>query len=96
MKRILCCLLPVLCALPGCDAVVGFFRPGETTVTLVNNSDFGIEVELFYDNDQNILESLLTEVGEELRYQTVPVPSRIIAPVIRNGLLIDDSLYVEN
>ena len=50
----------------GCEALVGLLRPSETTVVLVNDSDFDVEVVLFYDDDQNILKSLLTEIGEEM------------------------------
>ena len=51
----------------GCEALVGLLRPSETTVVLVNNSDFDVEVVLFYDDDQNILEALLTDVGQEMQ-----------------------------
>ena len=52
--------------LAGCDALVGFLRPKKTSVVLVNSSDFDVEIVLFYDDDQNILELLLTEIGEEM------------------------------
>ncbi|MCH8913366.1 MAG: hypothetical protein IIA33_07330 [Planctomycetes bacterium] len=52
--------------LAGCDSVVGFLRSRETTIVLANDSDFDIEVVLFYGDDQNILEALLTEIGEEM------------------------------
>lgn len=52
--------------LAGCDSLVGFLRTRETSVVLVNSSDFDVEVVLFYGDDQNILELLLTEIGEEM------------------------------
>ena len=52
--------------LAGCDSLVGLLRPRETTIVLANDSDFDIEVVLFYGADQNILEALLTEIGEEM------------------------------
>jgi hypothetical protein len=33
---------------------------------LVNSSDFDVEIVLFYDDDQNITELLLTEFGQEM------------------------------
>ncbi len=56
----------VFAGLAGCDALAGFLRPNKTSVVLVNSSDFDVEVELYYDDDQNILEFLLTEIGEEM------------------------------
>ncbi len=50
----------------GCDSLVGLLRPSETTIVLANDSDFDVEIVLFYDEDQNILEALLTEIGEEM------------------------------
>ena len=52
--------------LAGCDSLVGFLRERETTIVLANDSDFDVEVVLFYGDDQNILEALLTEIGEEM------------------------------
>ena len=52
--------------LAGCDSLVGFLRTRETSVVLVNSSDFDVEILLYYDDDQNILEALLTEIGEEM------------------------------
>ncbi len=51
----------------GCDSLVGLLRPSETMIVLANDSDFDVEIVLFYDDDQNILELLLTEIGEEMR-----------------------------
>ena len=52
--------------LAGCDSLVGFLRERETTIVLANDSDFDVEVVLFYGADQNILEALLTGIGEEM------------------------------
>ncbi len=59
-------VLILLAANVGCDSLVGLLRPSETTIVLANNSDFDVEIVLFYDEDQNILELLLTEIGEEM------------------------------
>ncbi len=56
----------MLIGLAGCDSLVGVLRSRETTIVLANDSDFDIDVLLFYGDDQNILEALLTEIGEEM------------------------------
>ncbi len=53
--------------LGGCESLVGLLRPRVTTIVLANDSDFDVEIVLFYDEDQNILELLLTEIGAEMR-----------------------------
>ena len=60
-------LVCLFTGLAGCDSLVGFLRTRETTIVLANDSDFDVEIVLFYDEDQNILELLLTEIGEEMR-----------------------------
>ena len=59
-------LLCLSAGLAGCDSLVGFLRQRETSVVLVNSGDFDVEVVLFYGDDQNMLEALLTEIGEEM------------------------------
>ncbi len=59
-------VLILLAANASCDSLVGLIRQRETTIVLANDSDFDIKVVLFYGDDQNILEALLTEVGEEM------------------------------
>ncbi len=68
MSKILAAVvaLILLAANLSCDSLVGLLRPRETTIVLANDSDFDIEIVLFYDEDQNILELLLTEIGEEM------------------------------
>jgi len=56
-------LLPVFA---GCGAIIDFFQPSTTSVTLINNSDFPVDVTLFIDDEQNIPEDALTEVGEQI------------------------------
>ncbi len=59
-------LMCLSAGLAGCDSLVGLLRPSETTIVLENAGDFDIAVVLFYGDDQNILEALLTEIGEEI------------------------------
>ncbi len=68
MKRaIVCCI--VLAGVCGCDALNIILDP-RVTVTLVNASDYPVDVTMFVSDDQDILESLLVEesVGEKLLY----------------------------
>jgi hypothetical protein len=48
----------------GCDAINFVFGPVLVTVELVNNSDFPVEVRLFYDDEDDIPDFLLTETNE--------------------------------
>lgn len=54
-------------ALSGCDAInaLDALGPNEVTVTLVNNGDFPVEVRIFIDDDQNVLETLIDELGDQ-------------------------------
>jgi len=58
--------------LGGCNSLVGLLRPSETSIVLANDSDFDVDVVLFYGDDQNILELLLTELGEEMKLTIGP------------------------
>ena len=61
-------LLPVTV---GCDAVSDLLSPSRVTVSLVNNGEFEVQARFFISEDQNTLEALLTELGDELNF-TVP------------------------
>lgn len=52
----------------GCDALsalVDALLPRVVTVELVNDGDFSVEGSLFYDDDQDTIEALLTQTGTE-------------------------------
>lgn len=66
-------LLPLL---SGCSALLGLLTPSSTTVRLVNDGDFDVEVALYYDDDQNVLEAALTEFGTRLEYTLAPGEAR--------------------
>ena len=55
----------------GCDAVSDLLSPSRITVSLVNNGEFDVQARFFISEDQNTLEALLTELGDELNF-TVP------------------------
>ncbi len=58
----------LLVLVAGCDALtalLGTLQPNLVTVELVNNSDFAVEGNLFYDDDQDTIEEILVETGTE-------------------------------
>ena len=69
MKRFAFVLLvstAVLLPAAGCESLISLLQPNTVTVRLVNTStSFQVDVELYYSNDQNVLEALLTTLGEE-------------------------------
>ena len=60
-----------LSILSGCDAVGDLVGPTTVRVRLVNNGQFDVEGTLFYGDQQDAPEIVLTEFGEELDF-TVP------------------------
>lgn len=59
-------LVLVVVLMGGC----GFFviRPSTTTVELVNNGTFQVDVDLFYSDTQEIPEAVIQELGEEMNF----------------------------
>lgn len=64
-----CLLMPLV---TGCDALLDIIRTSTITVELVNNGDFDVDVELYYDDTQEIPEALLTETGTMLEFTILP------------------------
>jgi hypothetical protein len=56
-------ILAAVALTAGCEAVRRALGPHETSVLLVNNSDFPVEVDLYYGDNQDALEAVLTETG---------------------------------
>ncbi len=54
----------------------GLVSPSSVTVNLVNNGDFAVEVQIFVHDDQNVLQTLIDDVGEELNF-SVPAGSTV-------------------
>ena len=54
----------------------GLLSPSSVTVNLVNNGDFTVEVQIFVHSDQNVFETLIDDVGEELNF-SVPAGSTV-------------------
>jgi hypothetical protein len=64
--------LGMLIPLTGCPELIGFLQPNSTTVRLINNSDFDVDVVLYYDEDQNVLDSLIDDAGTRVEYTLAP------------------------
>jgi hypothetical protein len=60
-----------LFSLAGCDAVSNLIAPSTVTVSLVNDSAFDVEAEVWIADQQEIPEFLLDQIGERLDF-TVP------------------------
>ncbi len=61
-----------LALVPGCDSLIGLVAPNTTSVRLVNNGDFAIEVVLYIDDRQEIPRALLTELGTRMAFRIAP------------------------
>lgn len=77
-KRAAIVALPLIAASPllgGCDALRGLIGVIEETqrtgVQLRNQSDFAVEVVLFYDDDQETVDGLIQETGTERNFTVV-------------------------
>ena len=63
-------IVALLTTMSGCGLIDQI--PGRTTVRLINNSDFDVEIVIFFDKEQDIPESVLTELGTEMRFTLAP------------------------
>ncbi|MGB2986057.1 MAG: hypothetical protein WBE26_09250 [Phycisphaerae bacterium] len=62
-----------LVSLAGCDALSDILLPSTVMVSLVNESpDYDVEVTLFYHDEDDIPEIVLTEIGTERNYTIKP------------------------
>lgn len=71
MMRLAALSIVLFPLLSGCGDLSNLFAPSETTVALVNDGSFPVEVKLYTHTDQNVLEALITAVGTERNY-TIP------------------------
>jgi len=68
--RTFCGLAIIALVLPlagGCDAVSSLIGATSVTVELVNNGDYPVDATMFYYDDQDVIEELLTEIGDEVK-----------------------------
>lgn len=68
-------LIAVVCVLSfvsGCSFLGGLLGPTTTSVRLVNDGDFDVEVVLYYGDDQDALEEILTEFGTRMEFTLSP------------------------
>jgi hypothetical protein len=56
----------------GCGGLLGILLSQNTTVELVNNGDFDVDVRLYYDDTQEIPELLLVETGTRVETTVAP------------------------
>ncbi len=85
-----------LLMLSGCDqlnALLDLFRPPTTQVELVNDGDFVVDVVMYIDDEQDIPEVLLKEIGERVELSINPGETRVISRPCRDlqAVLIDDA-----
>jgi len=64
----MCGLASLIC---GCDALV-FLLPRTVTVRLVNNGSFPVDGELYYDDNQDTVDTLLREIGTLVEFDVDP------------------------
>ncbi len=74
MKRFLAsaAALALLIPLTGCPGLIDLLNPARTTVRVVNNGDFDVDVVIYYDEDQNVLEDLIDDVGTRVEFTIAP------------------------
>ncbi|HKQ50528.1 MAG TPA: hypothetical protein VJZ71_20825 [Phycisphaerae bacterium] len=66
-----CMFAALVIAVGGCEL---FFNLGQnrTSVRLVNNADFTVEVDLYISNEQDIPREVLTVLGDKLEFTLAP------------------------
>lgn len=86
--------------LPGCDALsglIGVLQPNLVTVQLVNNGDFAVEGELFYDDEDDTIEEVLEETGTRRQF-AIPAGGQSVFSVrcedLRAIILADADLQI--
>ncbi len=87
-----CCLLVTLA---GCDTLqTALGRSDRVTVRLRNSSeDYDVDVSLYYDSDDNVLEDVLTELGEHRTFLLGPGESSSFSASCDDlqAIVIDDA-----
>ena len=62
-------MVMLLAGIAGCNAVDRLLSPNTVTVSLVNHGDYPVDVRLYISGDQNVVEDLLTQFGNEVDYR---------------------------
>ena len=99
MKRVvgIVCGVGLLVAIVGCEAaqsVAEAMGGNEVTVTLRNTSDeFDVNVSLYYSEDDDVLEDVLTNLGEHREFNIGPGESATFTPSCDDlqAIIIDDA-----
>jgi hypothetical protein len=79
--------------LAGCEALVGLLEPTSVTVSLVNTSEYDVDVKVLISDEQDIPEFMFDEVADELEYI---VPAGNVVTFARpcedlQAIMIDDA-----
>jgi len=69
-------LMAALGLLTGCGALLDTLVSRMTTVELVNNGDFDVDVVLFFDDTQEVPRILLVETGTRMEFTLAPGETR--------------------
>ncbi len=90
-------LMALLTLTTGCDALIALLAEAPTTVTVafVNSSaDFGVEVDYYYSDEDDIPRDLLTtDIGERRNF-TIPAGETVSFPLLcedAQAMIVDDS-----
>ncbi len=83
----------ILMGLAGCEQLAAFFGPARTTVRLVNNADFDVEVVLFYGSEQLVPEDVLTATGTRVEVTLSPGEVTSFSRECENlqAIIVDDA-----
>lgn len=89
-------IVPILAAtagLSGCSALLSLFQSNSITVLLENTTTSGVDVKLYFDDQQDIPEFLLTEIGTKREFTILPGGSRIFVENCDDlqAIVIDDA-----
>lgn len=68
----------MLIPLTGCPGLIDILNPAQTTIRLVNNGDFDVDLVVYYDEDQNVIEDLIDDVGTRVELTLAPGETRDI------------------
>ena len=64
--------------IPACDAISAILLQETVTVQLVNASSFAVDGVLYYDDDQQLPDLLVTELGTEVTFNVAAGQTRIL------------------
>lgn len=66
--RLTCVLALPIISLTGCGALISILDESTTKVQMINPGDYNVDVTIYTSEDQNVLEAVLTSIGNESDY----------------------------